>query len=249
MSIIYTPSGKAREYADLAANLYAGCSHACAYCYAPAACRRTPEQFRQAAPRADVLAQLSREAPAHRDAEVHLCFTCDPYQPLETSLRLTRQALGIFTTNGVRARILTKGGTRALDDLPYLVANRALFGATLTFCSAKDSRKWEPGAALPSDRLEALSQAKAAGLETWASFEPVIDPAQTLDLIRSVVGVVDVFKVGKWNHDARAKEIDWPRFAREAQQLLDDLGVRYYLKDDLRKHLPSDSSCARAQAS
>ena len=37
MSIIYEPRGKAREYAELAVNLYKGCAHACIYCYAPAA--------------------------------------------------------------------------------------------------------------------------------------------------------------------------------------------------------------------
>ena len=32
--IIYRPSGAAQEYAPFAANLYLGCSHGCAYCYA-----------------------------------------------------------------------------------------------------------------------------------------------------------------------------------------------------------------------
>ena len=31
MSIIYEPRGKAREYSELAVNLYTGCSHGCRY--------------------------------------------------------------------------------------------------------------------------------------------------------------------------------------------------------------------------
>ena len=29
MTIVYKPRGRAREYAALASNLYAGCAHAC----------------------------------------------------------------------------------------------------------------------------------------------------------------------------------------------------------------------------
>ena len=40
MGIIYEPSGKAREYAQLAANLYEGCDHRCTYCFGPKALRK-----------------------------------------------------------------------------------------------------------------------------------------------------------------------------------------------------------------
>jgi len=65
MSVIYEPRGKAREYSELAVNLYKGCSHACVYCYAPAAtfCDRgkfsSPDYIQ---PRPDILKTLEREA-------------------------------------------------------------------------------------------------------------------------------------------------------------------------------------------
>jgi DNA repair photolyase len=239
MSIIYEPAGKAREYCDLAANLYAGCSHGCSYCYAPAALRRKPEAFHQAAARKDVIRQIEKEAPAYAGREVHLCFTCDPYQPIEAEHRLTRQTLDLFTRHQVRARVLTKGGSRCLQDLPQLRANGAAVGATLTFLSPADSARWEPGAATPGDRLLALAELKRHGIETWASLEPVIDPVQTLAIIRRYHRFIDTFKVGKWNHAADAKAIDWEKFAREAVALLDSLGARYYIKDDLRQYLPA----------
>ena len=40
-TIIYEPSGKAREYSELAANFYTGCLHACKYCYCPSIMRKT----------------------------------------------------------------------------------------------------------------------------------------------------------------------------------------------------------------
>ncbi len=237
MPIIYPPTGKAREYCDLAANLYSGCAHGCRYCYAPAALRRKPEAFRQAAPRKDVIRQIEKEAPSYAGREVHLCFTCDPYQEIEREHRLTRATLEIFTRHGVRARVLTKGGVRCLEDIDRLKQNRAIVGATLTFLSAEDSLAWEPAAAPPAERLRALADLRRAGVETWASLEPVIDPVQSLAIIRRYHGFIDTFKVGKWNHAKDAAAIDWEKFARQAVELLDSLGARYYIKDDLRKHL------------
>ena len=45
MSIIYEPRGKAREYSELAANLYTGCSHGCRYCYCPAILRKKIDEW------------------------------------------------------------------------------------------------------------------------------------------------------------------------------------------------------------
>ncbi|MHC1697763.1 MAG: radical SAM protein [Geobacteraceae bacterium] len=238
MAIIYEPTGKAKEYCDLAANLYTGCSHGCLYCYAPACLRRSPEQFRtQVNPRTNILAQLEKEAPAFTGKEVHLCFTCDPYQPAEQVHEITRGTLEIFTRHGVRARILTKGGTSCLHDLDKFQANHSIVGATLTLLEEEQSRYWEPGAALPMDRINALRRLKESGIETWASLEPVIDPEQSLEIIRLTHKYVDTFKIGKWNHAKAAAAIDWADFAARAVALLDSLGCKYYIKDDLRKYL------------
>ena len=63
MSIIYEPRGKAREYSDLAVNLYTGCSHACRYCYCPAILRKTVDAWAfDPQPRKNVLRELDRDA-------------------------------------------------------------------------------------------------------------------------------------------------------------------------------------------
>ena len=237
MSIIYQPTGKAREYCPLAANLYTGCSHGCSYCYGPSCLRKTAASFQQAAPRHDIPRQIEKEAPAYAGREVHLCFTCDPYQPIEKEHRLTRQTLEIFTRHGVQARVLTKGGKRCLDDLDLLRCNRAVVGATLTFLDDRDSLQWEPNAASPASRIAALQALHRAGVSTWASLEPVIDPEQSLEIIRRTHPFIDEFKVGRWNHDKRANAIDWLTFGLQAIELLERYGKRYYIKDDLKKYL------------
>lgn len=240
MKIIYEPAGKAREYSPLAANLYTGCSHGCKYCYAPSAKQQKREVFHsRVEPRKDVIKWLSRDAPEFRGREVLLCFTCDPYQPEEVDHGTTRQAIEVMHSAGAGVNILTKGGMRAMRDRDLFAHHPGLtrLGATLTFSNAEDSQAWEPQAADPDDRLRMLREAHAMGIRTWASLEPVIDPEQTLELIRLSADFVDEFKVGRWNHDARASQIDWRGFASQVVGLLDGLGKRYMIKKDLAAYL------------
>lgn len=54
-----------------------------------------------------------------------------------------------------------------------------------------------------------------------------------LAIIERTHSYVDFYKVGKWNHDDRAKEIDWADFAEKALALLQKLGKNYMIKKDL----------------
>jgi len=243
MTLIYEPAGRAREYAPLALNLYAGCTHGCTYCYAPAACRKHRDAFHaSAAPRVDVIAKLERELERNGHGAdrppVLLCFTSDPYQPVAAQAGVTRAAIQTLHARGYPVHILTKAGTAAAADFDILgeLAGDA-FASSLTFISDRDSAKWEPHAAPPRDRRAAIVEAHARGITTWASLEPVIDPEQTLDIIALTHDVVDLFKVGTLNHHPHADTIDWPAFARQVVDLLESLGCAYYLKEDLRRSL------------
>jgi len=238
MSLIYEPAGRAREYAALACNVYRGCDHACSYCYAPAATRRAMEVFSHPEPRADFLPKLRREAGALKPTEpILLCFTCDPYQALDERLGLTRETIKILHSAGHAVNVLTKGGWRALRDID-LLGPRDAFATTLTLLDDAVSLKWEPGAATPKDRIATVREYHAAGIPTWVSLEPVLDPAIALEIIRRTHEFVDLYKVGRWNYHADAKLIDWARFAADAVALLGALGKAYYIKKDLACFLP-----------
>lgn len=45
MKPIYEPKGKAKEYGDLAINIYTGCPHRCFYCFAPNVLHKQKEDF------------------------------------------------------------------------------------------------------------------------------------------------------------------------------------------------------------
>jgi len=106
------------------------------------------------------------------------------------------------------------------------------FASTLTYL--QDDGKTlaaEPGAALPSDRIEAIRQAHERGIETWVSLEPVLDPDESLAIIEETHEIVDLFKIGRLNHIAN--DTDWRAFGTAAVEICEKLGKRYYVKHDL----------------
>jgi DNA repair photolyase len=183
------------------------------------------------------LNQLEREAKRLDTTDkILLCFTTDPYQPIDVELQMTRHVIEILKANGLNVQILTKGGSRALRDIDLLTDQDA-FATTLTLLDDIHSRKWEPDAALPQDRIETIKAFHEAGIPTWVSLEPVLNPDSALRLIEMTSSFVDLYKVGKLNYHVLANSIDWPKFARNVVDLLDSLGKPYYIKEDLKKFL------------
>lgn len=240
LRVIYEPKGRAGEYAPLALNLYRGCDHGCTYCYGPRVLHMKRPDFAAAEPRKDILDKLLLDCrdliEADNDKTILLCFTCDPYCHADEEHQITREALKMLLTYQQPVTILTKGGNRSLRDFDILErhADLVTYATTLTFTDEAQRQVYEPGAAPPQERLDALAKAKACGFETWVSCEPVIDPDQTLRLIEMAAPYTDLFKVGAWNYDQRAKEINWRAFGCEVLRLLESLDANYYIKEDLR---------------
>lgn len=244
LKVVYEPAGKAREYSPLACNLYRGCGHGCVYCYAPAATRSKPEPFFDApTPRAGIASKLLADAEQLQAAKnrdpILLCFTCDPYQPIDQVHQHARTAIKILTAHEQHVTVLTKGGKRSERDFDLLAAHPDLstYAATLVFADEEQRQRYEPGAAPTAERVAALKKAHDLGVKTWVSCEPVYSPEQTLHLIRETHEFVDLYKVGVLNYAPEAKSIDWPAFGHDVVALLEDLGAAYYLKADLKKYL------------
>lgn len=247
--MIYETRGRAREYFELAANLYQGCEHNCVYCYGADVVGKTrSEFFVRGVSRRSVFRDLERDAYKygcrHESRHILLSFVTDPYQPVERNLRVTRRAIEILHNANLGVAILTKGGELATRDFDLLTTND-LFGTTLTFFDERQSRIWEPGAAPPNERILALKDAYKQGIGTWVSLEPVIDPAETLALISATADFVDHFKVGTMNYSKKLPEalrptierIEWKTFAQNVVILLDRLKQDYYIKKDLARFL------------
>jgi len=237
MRVIYEPKGKAFEYSPLALNLYRGCAHACKYCYSPSVLRMSREAFAATPqPRKDILKNLEKDArELGRDPRpVLMCFTSDPYQPVEEKHCITRRAIEIMGEAGVRMAVLTKGGPLAARDFDLMQKYDVAFGTTLLFLSDTRRLQWEPNAASILGRVEAIREAHRLGIRTWVSVEPVIYPDEALQVLDLLEPWVDIWKVGKLNHDPkREKELDWRGFLTQVLAALSCRKAEYYIKDDL----------------
>jgi DNA repair photolyase len=239
---IYAPSGQAGEYAPLAANPYRGCGHKCAYCYVPLVTKQLRHDFDEGAVlRRGFLESVIRDARKYQalgiTEQVMLSFTSDPYHPGDTAP--TRATLRTLIDHGLAICTLTKGGTKALNDLDLFRPNRDAFAATLTTLDDAFSLKWERGAALPGDRIEALRRFHTAGIFTWVSLEPTLDVESSLAIVRATHDFVDLYKVGRANY---LKEItrttDWREYTLRMVDLMHQVGARHYIKKDLQPYLP-----------
>lgn len=241
MDIIYTPQGKAAEYAGLALNIYTGCPHGCRYCYAPGALRKSKEEYHTVVkPKANIIERLKKDCEKLvkklNVPEILISFIGDPYPPLDLEIGVTRQVVETLIYYDLPFTILTKGGFTAIKDFDLLSDyDQARFGTSLVFWSQGLADYWEPNAATVKDRIDAIWQAKNDNIPTWVSVEPVIDPDEALTVIIHLHEIVDHWKIGKINHNKELEEkVDWITFQREAVELLDSLGADYYIKKSLR---------------
>jgi len=230
MSLIYEPSGKAREYSPLALNIYNGCDHNCTYCY----CKKMQylNFSSNVKERPNFVNQLNNELNKIQiKNQVLLCFTGDPYCKFNDTVQLTRTVIMKLSLKNIPFAILSKGGKRILQDLHIFKKSNCKIGATLTCDNDKDSLKYEPGATLPKERLQTLKTLHENNIKTWISIEPVLFPEQSINLIKQSINYIDHYKIGKLNHNKT--DIDWNKFLIDVVTLLRKNNKQFYIKDDL----------------
>ena len=227
MKPIYEPRGKAKEYGDLALNIYTGCPHRCFYCFAPSVLRRDREAFHSnVQPREGIVEATRKQLEKEQitDKLIHLCFTCDPY-PDGYDTTTTREIIKLLKEYGNHVQILTKGdGTR---DFDLLDAND-WYGITID----GGSRRVTP---VENYGLSHLTWAHDKGIKTWISFEPVLNAKYCLNVLRFSKVWADKVKIGKLNY--HPSDIDWKQFGNEAEAICKEKGIEYYIKDSLRAEM------------
>lgn len=227
MKPIYQPKGRAKEYGDYAINIYTGCPHRCYYCFAPNVLHTKKEQFHSCVePRKNIVEEVKKqiEREGITGKLIHLCFTCDPY-PKGYDSSSTRDIIKILKAASNHVQILTKNSEDAMRDFDLLDSDD-WFGITL------DGTDDNPHASSEGERVWAIVEAHKKGINTWISFEPVVNANRIFDLILENAPVVNKIKIGKLNY--HPSDIDWTNFGRKVEALCNDLGLDYYIKDSLR---------------
>lgn len=227
MKPIYEPKGKAKEYGDLAINIYTGCPHNCFYCFAPNVLHKDRKTFHsEVKPRENIVEAVKKQLKDENISGklIHLCFTCDPY-PTGYDTTPTREIIQAIKDSGNNVQILTKGdGSRDLD----LLDENDWYGITLDGIGNGLNPLWRA-------RVDAFAEAHKRGIKTWVSFEPVTDEKEFFVNLHLVAPLVDKVKIGKLNYCK--SDIDWAEFGKKAENLCIKLGLDYYIKESLRKEM------------
>ena len=204
--------------ADYAINCYVGCAHACAYCYARYMKRFTGHAEPWGAfvdVRVNAPEVLAKEVRRKQPASVILSSVCDGWQPLEAKYEVSRRCVEILVQHGWHISILTKSAL-VRRDLPLLegagesapslplgeqapARRPADLGMTLTTLDDRLSRIVEPGASTGRERLEALRDAAARGIEVWAFLGPFLpgltDTRENLEPLLAAVATLPLSHV------------------------------------------------------
>ena len=169
---------------DYSLNPYRGCEHGCTYCFARPghetlgySCGLDFETRIIAKPDAPALLRKALTKPSWRGETIVLSTITDCYQPVESKMQITRQCLEVMVAFRQPVSIITKSRLvlRDLDLLEKLAAHGAVSVAiSLTSLNNELSRKLEPRAASPRDRLWTIRRLASAGIPVTVMVAPVI---------------------------------------------------------------------------
>jgi DNA repair photolyase len=184
-------------------NVYRGCSHACAYCFA----RPTHEYLglnsgedfeRRIVVKVNAVEKLRAELSGRRWAGHHIAMgtNTDPYQRCEGKYHLTQGVVGVLSEARNPFSILTKS-TLILRDLDVLVraAARTDVGVNLSIGTLDEAvwRLTEPGTPPPRRRVEAVRRLNQAGVPCGVLVAPILPglsdhPDQLEEVVTACVG-------------------------------------------------------------
>ena len=90
------------------------------------------------------------------------------------------------------------------------------FGVTLS-CSNEIAKTHEPNASAVNERIEYIRTAKARGIKTFVSCEPVLQQSFIYSLITMKENIIDEYRIGKLNYND--SPIDWKEFGKTCEYL------------------------------
>lgn len=215
---LYTPGGAAREYAAVGCNFFRGCPFQCQYCYNRkgltakvmgidhavlenkfANSGNRPKKYRDMSGEDYAFSRFQQEVFKWRDylrtAGIFFSFSTDPL--CSDAFSLTWRCVKYAVKLDIPVKVLTKNasftGPQMLQFtlIPFERRRLIAFGFTLT---GRDD--WEPFASNNVERIRLMGILHKMGFHTFASIEPIIDFASSMNMIRQSVMYCDQFLIG-----------------------------------------------------
>jgi len=177
---------------DYAYNPYIGCFHGCLYCYARAYTRRrevSENWGKLIYVKENAIEELMKDVErVGRKGVVGVSTITDPYQPIESKMKLTRRGVEILLSAGFRVSIQTKSPLVLRDlDVFRRYRDKIDVGLTITTLNKELARVLEPNAPQPVMRANALRKLSENKIETWIFLGPIMkgvnDSSENLESI------------------------------------------------------------------
>jgi DNA repair photolyase len=165
---------------DYVINPYTGCQHGCVYCYADFIKRFQKIKgawgsFAYAKVNCPEL--LPRELEKNKPGNIWLSSVCDCYMPVEAKFKLTRKILETISKSKFKDKftieILTKSAL-VKRDFDLLKNLNVELGMSINSLDDKFTKKLEPLASPPRERVAALEQAKKQDIKIFGFISPVM---------------------------------------------------------------------------
>ncbi len=242
---IYSPKGKASEYARYAVNFYVGCSNNCDYCYL----KKGVLSKAMGGPIATLKKCFTDEEEAYEVFKKELLknheelikyglffsFSTDPM--LDNTKSLTIRCITYAVSCWVPCTVLTKRAD-FLSDLPREwfwskhYKERIIFGFTLT-----GHNELEPGASSNEDRIQLMRHLHNCGFKTFASIEPVVDTLTSTKIILNTLNFCNHYKIGLMSGKRNYTPEEVSQFMRDVNLHLEESGSTVYWKDSVFEYL------------
>ena len=168
---------------DFTLNPYAGCSFGCTYCYA-AFFGRTRQDLdswgKWVKVKENAVELLLRQKMGTLDGKlIYMSSVTDPYQPIERKLSLTRQLLEILLERHKPKLVVQTRSpdvVRDCDLFRQIESNggRVQVNMTVTTDDEEVRRVFEPSCPSNTQRLKAISEVQAQGIESCITMTPLI---------------------------------------------------------------------------
>lgn len=175
---------------DYSLNLYRGCQHNCAYCYAPNILKISREKWGDIVDvKTNIPLVLSKEIRKKKQGVVGISTVTDPYQPIEKKYRLTRYCLEQLLKYDFPINVQTKSSLVVRDTDLLSRFSKVEVMVSIGTLNDNERKLLEPKSSSIQRRLEVLREFSNVGVQTSVFFGPIYPTLQ----INDIPEIIDTF--------------------------------------------------------